>query len=108
MKAVSVVLLVLGLISLGTSAVWTKIAPKPPAMSEEKADLYMKAAGDLHNAPSQDDVPAEQKAILEEVAKASQRAQNVEKIGKSVFKIGGIVLSLAGAGLYFWASKAAE
>ncbi len=104
MKVASIVLIVLGLVSLGVSAVWTKIAPKPAAMSAEQEEKYMQVVGDMHNAPSKE-MAAESKALLEEVERSSAKAQSIEHLGTTVFRYGGIALALVGAGLFFWVNS---
>jgi hypothetical protein len=106
MKNAAIGLIVLGLISLGLSAVWHKLSPEPPAMDEQKEEQFMQAVGDAHGARAEPGGVAEEtQKILDERKQALESADRTEQVGKTVFKYVGIICALVGAGLFFWAAQ---
>ncbi len=103
MKAASTAIIVLGLVLLGSSIFWSKISPKPAELPEEKEQEYLEAVGDMHNASPT--VSEESKALVNEVSESSQKAERVEKVGATVLRYGGMLLTCLGVGLYFWSAR---
>jgi hypothetical protein len=104
MKNAAIGLIVLGLVSLGVSAFWPKISPKPQAMDEQQQEQFLNAVGDAHGARP-DEVSEETKKVIEERKQAVEGANRTERLGTTVFKYVGILSALIGAGLFFWAAQ---
>lgn len=106
MKAASTALILLGLVLIGTSFVWSKIVPKPEPMTEQKEQEYFEAIGDIHT--QRKAVSEESKALVNEVYESSQKAARVESMGRNGLRIGGILMTLVGVGIYVWAARQSE
>ena len=75
-------------------------------MDEQQEEQFMQAVGDAHGARATDaGVAEETKKVIEERKQAMESAAKTEQIGTRVFRYAGILLALAGAGLYFWAAQ---
>jgi hypothetical protein len=107
MRVAGPVLLVLGLICLVVSFAWASIAAPMTQVTTEEAAEYGQVVSDMHGPPGRIS-EAERKQKLDrmlEIQREADRSRQIERLGQIGWRVAGIALAVAGAGLHFWAAS---
>lgn len=108
MKIAAGALLVIGLACLGTSVFMSNTAAGSVQESDEEHTKRLATARDLHSPAAEkmsEEEVAAKKAELKKFREANEAAKAKRARMKTMLRVAGVVLALAGAGGLLWAGR---